>query len=405
MMPHYLCQMTIEVIPMRNRATAYYALIQGLYWAIYCLMVGFASAFMLDRGFTNAQIGLALGSSYLLSAILQPLTGALFSRRGLKLNNAVACMYIPVAVLSLCVLVLPLGKGPLAVAMAAMFTIQSMMQPSVNALHQSFERDGQPVNFGLARGVGSAAYALSSFAMGRLLVRLSPKILPGAYCGATVLLILALLCARTTTATARAGVDARGVSYADILKEQPTLMLFLLGAGCMFLTYSFIDNFLLQILISIGGTSANLGTAITLSAMTELPAMVLFARFCARGRGLKVYRISIWFWLLKDVLTLLAPSPRALYAVQLLNFFSCAIYVPGMMDYMRRVLPGSQLLRGVTLAGTATTLGSLIATILGGWLMDAVGVRTALAVVQIFAACGTALMTVALTHADRNEVA
>ena len=71
-----------------RRATPYYALIQGLYWAVFCLMVGFASAFLLDRGFTNGQIGLTLGISYLLSALLQPMVGSLFSRQGLKLNNA-----------------------------------------------------------------------------------------------------------------------------------------------------------------------------------------------------------------------------------------------------------------------------------------------------------------------------
>ena len=173
----------------------------------------------------------------------------------------------------------------------------------------------------------------------------------------------------------------------------------LVGVGCMFLTYSFIDNFLVQIILSIGGSSGDLGTAITLSAMTELPAMLLFARFSRRGKGVRLFMISIWFWLAKDVLTLLAPNPRVLYAVQLLNFASCAVYVPGMMDYMRHVLPQSQLLRGVTLAGTATTLGSLLATILGGWLMDAVGVRTALLVVQFFAGFGTLLLTLALSRA------
>ena len=74
-----------------GRATPYYALIQGLYWAIFCLMVGFASVFLLDRGFTNSQIGLILGVSYLLSAILQPVVGSVFSRRGLRLNNGIAC--------------------------------------------------------------------------------------------------------------------------------------------------------------------------------------------------------------------------------------------------------------------------------------------------------------------------
>ena len=183
------------------------------------------------------------------------------------------------------------------------------------------------------------------------------------------------------------------------------MALYLVGAGCMFLTYSFIDNFLLQILLSIGGTSANLGTAITLSAMTELPAMVLFARFSRKGKGVRLFMISVWFWLAKDLLTLLAPSPGTLYAVQLLNFFSCAVYVPGMMDYMRHVLPEDQLLRGVTLAGTATTLGSLIATILGGWLMDGVGVRAALAVVQTFAVIGAILLTLALRDALRRNAA
>ena len=387
---------------LQRMRTAHYALIQGLYWSIYCLMVGFASVFLLDRGFTNGQIGLVLGLSYLLSAILQPLVGALFSRQGVRLNVAIACVYVPVAVLSLVILKLPIGRAALAVILVLFFTIQSMMQPSVNALHQSFESEGRPINFGLARGVGSAAYALSSFAMGRLLARFSPSILPGIYGLAVVALIVTLLCAKTSTVVSLPGKDSRGVSYADILREHPSLVLFLVGVGCMFLTYSFIDNFLVQILLSIGGSSGDLGPAITLSAMTELPAMLLFSRFSRHGRGVRLFMISIWFWLAKDVLTLLAPSPHALFAVQLLNFASCAVYVPGMMDYMRHTLPQAQLLRGVTLAGTATTLGSLLATILGGWLMDAVGVRHALLAVQFFAGGGTLLLTLALSRAVKQ---
>ena len=33
----------------RHSATPYYAFIQALYWAVYCLMVGFASAFLQDK--------------------------------------------------------------------------------------------------------------------------------------------------------------------------------------------------------------------------------------------------------------------------------------------------------------------------------------------------------------------
>ena len=386
-------------------ATPVYALIQGLYWATYCLMVGFASVFLLDRGFTNGQIGLILGLSYLFSAILQPTVGAFLSRRGIRLNRGIACMYAPVVVIALAVRLLPLSRAPLAVMITAVFTLQSMLQPSVNALSQSMSREGDSVNFGVARGVGSAAYALTSFAVGRLLTRFAPGLLPVLYGSTVALMIVVLLTLKTDSASnVRSAVDARQSSYADMLREHRHMAPFLAGVGCMFLAYSFIDCFLLQIITSKGGNSANLGTAITLSAMTELPAMLIFSHFSRKGKGLTLFMGSMWFWLLKDVLTLLAPTPQALYGVQLLNFAACAIYVPGMMDYMRLTLPSWQLLRGVTLAGTATTLGSLVATIVGGAMIDAIGMTGALTLVQLFAAAGAVLVTRALVKA-RREIA
>ena len=385
-----------------RRATPYYALIQALYWAVYCLMVSFASVFMLDRGFTNGQIGLVLGLSYLFSAILQPVVGAFFSRRGIPLNRGIAFVYAPVALSAIVICALPLGRLPVAVLLGACFTVQSMLQPSINALHQSFETEHERVDFGLARGIGSAAFALTSFVMGRLLAHFAPGILPGIYGGAIILLMAVLLLARTGKDGKGASIS-RGASYGDILRAHPHMGLFMAGVACMFLVYSFIDAFLVQIIVSIGGNSSNLGTAITLSAMTELPAMILFSRVARRGKGMKLFMVSVWFWLAKDVLTMLAPSPQVLYVVQLVNFASVAMYVPGMMDYMHHVLPEDQLLRGATLAGTSATVGSLIATIMGGWLMDLIGVRGALGAMQGFAVIGPVLMTLALSHAIRHS--
>ena len=174
-----------------------------------------------------------------------------------------------------------------------------------------------------------------------------------------------------------------------------TIMTIAAGLGIGYFVYQYLTS----------NNGGKLNGRIHKSAMTELPAMILFSRFSRKGRGIRLFMVSIWCWLARDLLTLLAPNPAALFAVQLLNFVSVAVYVPGMMDYMRHVLPASQLLRGATLAGTATTLGSLLATILGGWLMDSVGVRQALMIVQFFAAGGTVLLTVALGRAIRQSKA
>ena len=388
----------------RHSATPYYAFIQALYWAVYCLMVGFASAFLQDKGFTNGQIGLTLGLSYLFSAVMQPVVGSLFSRGKLKLNYAIAFTYFPVVLISLCALLLPLGRIELMALMAIIFTIQSMMQPSVNTLYRNFETDDKKVNFSLARGVGSAAYALSSFVMGRLLAWFSPGFIPAVYCTLSIILIAALFFAPTTEDVNEAGTIKQSGSYAEIVKRYPMILLFLLGTGCMYLTYSFIDNFMLQILQTIGGTRSDLGMAITISAMMELPAMVLYSRF-SEEKGIKIFILSIWIWLAKDILTLLAPTPHVLFAVQLLNFASGALYTPGMMQYMRRILPADELLRGVTMACTSITLGGLIATILGGQMMDLIGVRRSLMVAELFAVCGTVLLTISLSHALKHTTA
>ena len=57
--------------------TAQYALIQGLYWMSFCMIFAYASVYLLDRGLSNTAIGLLIGISGSVSAILQPWIGGM----------------------------------------------------------------------------------------------------------------------------------------------------------------------------------------------------------------------------------------------------------------------------------------------------------------------------------------
>ena len=386
-----------------NLNTLLYGTVHILYWAIFCLMVAFTSVFLLHKGLSNSVIGLILGTSYLLSALLQPVVGSFFSSHSISRGKGIAVIYMPVALFAFAVRFLPLNAYVVGILMVFMITVQSMLQPSVNALYQSMETVDKPVNFGLARGMGSLSYALSSFVTGRLLAIFDPPIPPLMYLIAVILLIVLLFVIPTGDGRSLAGGSSgENMSYKEMLHAYPHLRLFVPGMICLFLTYSFIDSFLVQILMNIGGNSSDLGTAITASAILELPAMVIYAWLCEKGGGLTVFRISMWIWLAKDILTALATSPGQLFLVQMMGFACTAIYVPGMMFYMRRSLPPILLLRGATLAGTATTLGSLIATLVGGWLMDHAGVHNALLLVQVPAVVGTLLMNAAIARVQKK---
>lgn len=384
-----------------NGTTLAYGVVHILYWTIFCLMVAFASAYLLSRGLSSSRIGLILGISYFLSALLQPVTGAFFSRYNIPRSRGIAVIYIPVALITAAIRFLPMGGNAVGICMIVLVTVQSMMQPSINALYQSIETKEEPVNFGISRGMGSVAYALSSFLAGRFLKVFDPSILPLLYLTAQLLLIVVLFLIRDHGTVTETGSKGGNMSYGEMLHRYSHLRFFVMGMICLFLTYSFIDSFLVQIILSIGGTTSDLGTAIMFAAILEMPAMVLYAWICRKGLGMRVFQISMWVWLAKDILTVFVRTPQQLFLVQLMGCACCAIYVPGMMHYMSRSLPPSQLLRGATMAGTATTLGSLIATLAGGWMIDHAGVHTSLILVQIPAVAGTLLMNAAIIRAGK----
>ena len=66
---------------MKNR-TFGYASIQTFFWMCYASVMGFASMFLLDRGFDNSRVGILIAAAGLLSALLQPVIAAYADRPG-----------------------------------------------------------------------------------------------------------------------------------------------------------------------------------------------------------------------------------------------------------------------------------------------------------------------------------
>ena len=372
-----------------------YTLIQCLYWMTAGLMFNFASAYLLDRGFSNSQIGVVLGAAYALSAVAQPLVAALFNRSGIRLSSGMACVYAVAAVLAVLVLALPMKGGALAALIVGIFMLQSAMQPSLNSLHRGYALRGVEVNFGFARGMGSAAYSVMCALVGRLLYHLSPRMLPVLYLATMLLMIASLLAFRAPSCAAEVPAGERR-RREPLLRRHPRFALLLAGVSLLATVHIFIDSFMLQIVRNVGGGSAQQGVVIAIAAMTELPAMVLYGKLSKRMGGGRVLCMAAWIWVVKDLLTALASSPAMLCAISLLQFASYAFYVPAAVEYVSDTLPRQDFLAGQALVGTAFTLGSLAATFVGGWMLDLLGVRGALSGMQAFSIAGAVLLSVAV---------
>ena len=62
-----------------------YSAIQGSYWMIYGVICSFASVFLLNKGYSNSEIGIILAAANVLSVVIQPLV-ADFADRSKKLS-------------------------------------------------------------------------------------------------------------------------------------------------------------------------------------------------------------------------------------------------------------------------------------------------------------------------------
>ena len=162
------------------------------------------------------------------------------------------------------------------------------------------------------------------------------------------------------------------------------------------MAHIFLDHFMLQIMMTIGGDSATLGIAIAVAAIIELPAMMIYKRMSKKAGPSKLLMLAGWCWVVKNLLIMLARTPEAIYAAELLQFFSYAVYVPATVDYIGQNLQEGDFLRAQALSGSAFTMGSLLATMIGGPMIDLIGVRAMVCVVQIFSLTGAVLFMFAL---------
>ena len=87
-----------------------YSAIQVLYFGIYIALIGYASVYLLAKGFSNSIIGIALAISSAIAVFIQP-TVATFAdkNRHIELKKIVAGFIIVMAILSASILFL--GDG------------------------------------------------------------------------------------------------------------------------------------------------------------------------------------------------------------------------------------------------------------------------------------------------------
>lgn len=373
------------------RVTWPYILMQGSLWAIFAVISNYASNFLYQYGFSDAQISLFLGINMILAFALQIGTAELISRNP-KLKTYVV-MYAVGGIVLLCLTGMFFGAD-IPVLAVFCFGITRILLQIFPALANSFGMEatekGAPLIYGLARGSGSLFNGITAVIIGQLIGKQGIAIMPVFSFGLTLLFVISIFWFfQVTRCFEDANVQPKAVlteKKKGFLKQYPRFLLFLIGGTFLCISQTLLNNFLFQIMLYKGGNETHQGLAGGLASFVEIPVMFAFPYMLRWASSGKWVRLSSFFFLLKAALTLVVKTPEAAVLAQAVQVFSYGLFAISSVVYAGEIVGCGEAVRAQSYLGTTLTLGMLAALSLGGTLCQYFGVP-----VMLLTACGFAV--------------
>lgn len=382
-----------------KQLTVKYAFLQGTFWMSECSICSFAAVYLKSREFTNVQIGLVLALASILSILLQPLIASFADKsKKISLRSIVILIMIITMALGITLWVLPNSFYLVASSYVLINSLQYTLSPLFNSLAIEYINKGVPLNYGLARGLGSISFAVISSVLGVLVNRFGPNILLNIFLINYIFVIISAYSFK-----AELPQTAESEAFHSNTEEDRTApigifqffikykkyMLQLVGIAMLFYSSSLINTYLINIVENVGGNSTNMGISLSIAASLELPTMAAFIFLVKKIKCSTLVKISAFFFLIKVLLTWLAPNVPTVYIAMAFQMISFALFTPASVYYVNAVIGGKDKVKGQAMLGVASSgISGTAASITGGKLLDTVGVADMLLVGSIVTGIG-----------------
>ncbi len=383
---------------MKKDVTLHYGIIMAVYSVGFVTLSAFSSVYLKAVGLSNGQVGMLLAVAALLSVLLQPSTGALIDRSERISSKGVLLFFsVLILLISLLILFVPgksMGMEMFLYGLAVMLLM--LAQPFLNSLGTEAINQNYPMNLGIGRSIGSLGYALGSYVFGMVSVAIGPKSIPMASSlGFFVLCFLLYFypvkaaAAEKPAETSEQPTKSTPIAF---MKRYPRFAVMLVGMILIYFSHCLINTFALQIVQPKGGNSGTMGTASAIAAGLELITAFFFVWYMKKIKLKTIIKVSGVFFTLKTLFSLLTKTVAGFYLIQAFQMYGWGFLSVGIVYYVNELVKADDKAQGQAYAGMAFTIASVLATSLGGNIIDMFGVNTMLIAGTVSAAVGTAIL-------------
>ena len=283
-----------------------------------------------------------------------------------------------------------------------------VVQPLINSISLYYVNHGIYVDFGIGRGVGSASYAVAASFLGILIGRYYGLAIMGVGCLSFAVMFVTLISMPVVKNPNESKKEEqkntanrqRGGGILEFARRYRNYMLVLLGMILIYVESTYVNNYLINIVVSLGGDIKRMGTLLTVSAMSELPTMLLFSRLVGKWDSRKLIRFAAVMFSVKAMGYLVCGSISFLYVVQMLQMLSFALCLPSAVYYVNETMAVEDRVKGQSLLIASSTMGGVFGSLSGGVLVDFAGIKAMLATGLGLSMIGTAIVCIFVSRKD-----
>lgn len=388
------------------RINVAYALLQAFYWCAYCSYFSYLAAYLLDRGYPQATVALAITMLAAIGAVVPFLSGYVVDFR-IPIRGFVAGVMV-LAVPAAFLLRFSVGSIPLAFLSIACLGVLERSQSSViDSWAGKLHARGHALRYGPTRAVASLGFALTAFLLGRLFARVGLDALFFVHAAFAALAVAAALWLPGVPVASTSDDGHLPLrAAAGLLVRTPRFRI--LVASILLASFGTVGNvtFLPLLIQRLGGTSADLGACLALMAGSETVLLLLYPRLSRRTSAERLLYVAFFFQALRVLSAALSPSLPVLLATQVLQAFAFGLYLPALLQYIGQISEPRMLSTATTLAiALGDGVGGLLGSAAGSAVVAASGIRAAYFVFAGVTTAGFLLFAIGQPAVVRREIA
>lgn len=366
-----------------KRLNIHYSLILGAYWMIFAVSSIFIVPLLRLKGFDDSQIGILIAIRSISAITVSPLIATYSDRHPKRQLKYILMLLLIINIINTFIFQFChmnyMGAILIFIILGA---TTNTMPPLHSSMAMKFNENGKRLVYSIGRGTGSISYAVISLILGQFVS--SDNYSASLYIQIG-LDIFSLICIMlfpkykvsdikevNNIKSKNKNVKETEIVHSNIylIRNYKNFTVFLIASVFVFVGYSMCNSFMIDIIMSRGGTNADMGISCFILGAAELLTAILFPKLKIRFGTKRLLEISAVFALVKMLFLYMTPNVLCVFFSQTIQMLGNGLYWPTSVFYVNEVISGKDQVKGQSLTNIASVnIGAVLGSVVSGKLL------------------------------------